>query len=50
VVAEGVETLAQAEFLYARGCERLQGYYLARPMPAGDVADFMRRQEALAAG
>ena len=50
VVAEGVETLAQAEYLYARGCERLQGYYLARPMPAGDVADFLHRQAEVAEG
>ena len=33
VVAEGVETLAQADFLNAAGCSVLQGYLFARPMP-----------------
>ena len=33
VVAEGVETAAQLEFLKARGCHRFQGYLLARPAP-----------------
>ena len=34
VVAEGVETAAQVEQLRAFGCDYLQGYYLARPVPA----------------
>ena len=33
VVAEGVETAAQFEFLKAQGCERFQGYYFHRPQP-----------------
>jgi len=33
VVAEGVETQAQADFLVANHCDSLQGYLLARPMP-----------------
>ncbi|HSI56564.1 MAG TPA: EAL domain-containing protein [Ideonella sp.] len=37
VVAEGVETPAQREFLTERGCEVLQGYLLARPWPADEV-------------
>lgn len=36
VVAEGVETHAQAEFLRARGCDLLQGYCFGRPAPAED--------------
>lgn len=36
VVAEGVETPAQAEFLRGCGCDTLQGYLFARPMPAAD--------------
>lgn len=32
LVAEGVETLAQAEQLTALGCEELQGYFFARPL------------------
>lgn len=34
VVAEGVETEAQRDFLQAHGCARFQGYLMGRPMPA----------------
>jgi len=33
VVAEGVETVPQLEFLRARGCHLMQGYLLAKPLP-----------------
>lgn len=36
VVAEGVETKAQLEFLKERFCERYQGYYFHRPQPIND--------------
>lgn len=36
VVAEGVETAAQRDFLAARGCDVLQGYLFSRPVPAED--------------
>jgi len=36
VVAEGVEKPAQAEVLRALGCDQVQGYLLARPMPAAE--------------
>ncbi len=35
--AEGVETLAQVEALAARGCQEVQGYFFARPMPKADL-------------
>lgn len=37
VVAEGVETLEQAEFLDRQGASELQGYLFARPMPAAEL-------------
>jgi EAL domain-containing protein (putative c-di-GMP-specific phosphodiesterase class I) len=40
VQAEGVETEGQAAFLTAHGCDLVQGFGFARPMPA---ADFARR-------
>jgi diguanylate cyclase (GGDEF)-like protein/PAS domain S-box-containing protein len=43
VVAEGVETPAQAEFLRAAGCDLLQGYLFSRPLPADAFRDLTRR-------
>lgn len=34
VVAEGVESVAQLEFLRANGCDGMQGYYFSRPLAA----------------
>ena len=42
VVAEGVETSAQAAFLRAEHCEEVQGYLYARPMPAQDFEALLR--------
>jgi diguanylate cyclase (GGDEF)-like protein len=39
VVAEGVETRAQQDFLTRIGCNSLQGFLLARPMPADQLLD-----------
>ena len=41
VVAEGVETEAQRDFLLAHGCDALQGYLLSQPLAAEDVAGFV---------
>jgi diguanylate cyclase (GGDEF)-like protein/PAS domain S-box-containing protein len=41
VLAEGVETIAQGQRLLALGCELAQGFGIARPMPAQDVAAFV---------
>ena len=35
VVAEGVETKAQADFLIGHGCEQMQGYLYGHPLPGG---------------
>ncbi|MCW5623886.1 MAG: EAL domain-containing protein, partial [Burkholderiales bacterium] len=41
VVAEGVETTAQAVLLKDLDCDELQGYLIARPMPAAGVEEFL---------
>jgi predicted signal transduction protein with EAL and GGDEF domain len=53
VVAEGIETQSQLTQLQQLGCEGGQGYYLSRPMWAGDVDDLLDgliAEPALAAG
>jgi diguanylate cyclase (GGDEF)-like protein len=40
LVAEGIETPAQFERMRALGCDWVQGYLIARPMPAEQVAQF----------
>jgi diguanylate cyclase len=42
IVAEGVESEAQALFLRAAGCDHMQGYLFARPMPAHAVEVHLR--------
>ena len=44
VLAEGVETMEHARVLNQLGCQSLQGYAFARPMPADEIADFVRNQ------
>jgi diguanylate cyclase (GGDEF)-like protein len=41
-VAEGVETLAEAQLLWRKGCNALQGYLVARPMGGSEVARFLQ--------
>lgn len=41
VVAEGVETAAQLEFLRAQGCDLAQGYYLSKPVSSTDILDIL---------
>ncbi|MGE8068962.1 putative bifunctional diguanylate cyclase/phosphodiesterase [Pseudomonas sp. NPDC089569] len=42
VIAEGVETVAQYQWLLANGCEYVQGFLVARPMMAEDTGHFVQ--------
>src|SRR5690606_6368650 len=41
VVAEGVETTAQMSFLRRKGCDFAQGYFLAKPMAADELIQYL---------
>ena len=41
VVAEGVETKEQLDFLMELGCDHFQGYYFYRPMPPEEACGVM---------
>jgi EAL domain-containing protein (putative c-di-GMP-specific phosphodiesterase class I) len=43
VIAEGVDTEAQAQFLLAAGCENAQGYHYSRPVNAAAAAILLRK-------
>jgi diguanylate cyclase (GGDEF)-like protein/PAS domain S-box-containing protein len=48
VIAEGVETEAQRDFLARHGCQAYQGYLISRPLPAADLLEFLRRARSVA--
>jgi len=41
VIAEGAETQEQLEFLKARNCNEVQGYYFSRPLPVEGVTQYL---------
>ncbi|MEC4984809.1 MAG: EAL domain-containing protein [Oscillatoria sp. PMC 1068.18] len=43
VIAEGVETQAQVDYLTTQKCDRLQGYYFSRPLPAADFLKLLKK-------
>ncbi|CCG43015.1 EAL domain-containing protein [Magnetospirillum molischianum] len=42
-IAEGVETVAQADFLRARGCDEVQGFLISRPVSGEDLISLFDR-------
>lgn len=42
VIAEGVETQAQFDFLNAINCDEIQGYYFSKPLPLNELRDFIQ--------
>jgi diguanylate cyclase (GGDEF)-like protein len=45
IVAEGVETARQADFLRELGCDELQGYLLSRPLPGPALIEWIRKYQ-----
>lgn len=43
-IAEGIETIGQAEILKKSGCDHAQGYFFGKPMPADKFEEFMAQK------
>ena len=48
VVAQGVETKAQADYLRENACDEFQGFYFNKPVPAGQFAQLLQAQVDIA--
>ncbi len=49
VIAEGVETAAQAEYLRRHDCDQIQGYYFSRPLPLPELELLLAEAKCLPA-
>jgi diguanylate cyclase (GGDEF)-like protein/PAS domain S-box-containing protein len=47
VIAEGVETLEQQEFLKQRDCDGMQGYYFSKPLSVEDFTRLLKKNQRL---
>jgi diguanylate cyclase (GGDEF)-like protein len=48
VVAVGVETKAQVDFLQLNACDEFQGFYVNKPLPGNQIAELLREQSGFA--
>ncbi|HET7525731.1 MAG TPA: EAL domain-containing protein, partial [Burkholderiaceae bacterium] len=46
IVAEGVETVHQLNFLRHRSCDEMQGFYFSKPVAADDLAKLLREHDS----
>ena len=49
ILAEGIETTEQAQMITSFGADRIQGFYLAKPMPGEDLGEWYRTKAAASA-
>ncbi|UOD28288.1 EAL domain-containing protein [Massilia violaceinigra] len=47
VIAEGVETAEQLDYLRRHGCDEMQGYYFSRPLAASAFEELLRQRKSL---
>lgn len=47
IVAEGVETEAQVQFLKQNACEMAQGYYYSKPLPPEQMEEFIKKTKGI---
>jgi hemerythrin-like metal-binding protein len=50
VIAEGVESAEQLDFLKNNGCDEIQGFYISKPLPANDFEKFVKSHELVGSG
>ena len=43
IIAEGVETQAQKDFMIENGCDLMQGYFFSKPLPAHEITGLLSR-------
>jgi EAL domain-containing protein (putative c-di-GMP-specific phosphodiesterase class I) len=47
VLAEGVETQRQLDFLQAHNCKQIQGFYFCRPIPAEELQKLLENPKII---